>query len=195
MRLDPLGNTSYRHKMLIDLMTAGLDVEFEIAYATSDNFTGNPIYREPRALLLPEAAEKLEKAVGLAKNMGLRFRIYDAFRPLEAQWTLWHAATDKLYVADPRKGGPHTRAAAVDLTLLDAAGAPLDMAGPFDEMNPNAWHDAPVSPAAQQNRHLLLGLMTAAGWDCYLKEWWHYQLFDPRRYPVLTDSDAGSNMM
>jgi D-alanyl-D-alanine dipeptidase len=24
----------------------------------------------------------------------------------------------------------------------------------------------------------------AAGWDNYLREWWHYQLFDPRRYPA-----------
>ncbi|MBV28272.1 MAG: hypothetical protein CMM22_00485 [Rhodospirillaceae bacterium] len=32
----------------------------------------------------------------------------------------------------------------------------------------------------QVNRSLLLGLMTAAGWDFYSKEWWHYQLFDSR---------------
>lgn len=195
MRLDPGGNTSYRPAMLVDLTTAGLNAEFEIAYATGNNLTGRPIYARPRALLLPEAAEKLETAIGLAARLGLRFRIYDAFRPSEAQWALWHAATDKLYVADPRKGGPHTRGAAVDLTLLDASGAALDMGGPFDEMNPNAWHDAPVSDAAQRNRHLLLGLMTAAGWDCYLKEWWHYQLFDPRRYPAMSDADAGAGMM
>jgi len=52
-----------------------------------------------------------------------------------------------------------------------------------------------VPEAAQRNRHLLLGLMTAAGWDCYLKEWWHYQLFNPREYPVLSDADANADMM
>jgi zinc D-Ala-D-Ala dipeptidase len=34
----------------------------------------------------------------------------------------------------------------------------------------------------------LLGVMSAAGWDFYRREWWHYQLFDSRRYPVLSDS-------
>ena len=31
-----------------------------------------------------------------------------------------------------------------------------------------------VSVEAQRNRLLLLGIMTAAGWDNYSKEWWHY---------------------
>lgn len=181
--------------MLVDLSDPRFDLDFEIAYATADNFTGQPIYRRSRALLRPEAAERLETAIELAARLGLRFRIYDAFRPLEAQWALWRVAGASDYVADPRRGGPHTRGVAVDLTLLDGDGRPLDMGGPFDELNPNAWHDAPVAPAAQRNRHLLLGLMTAAGWDCYLKEWWHYQLFEPRRYPSMTDAEAGAAMM
>jgi len=181
--------------MLIDLADARFDLDFEIAYATADNFTGKPIYARPRALLRPEAADRLEAAIGLAGRLGLRFRVYDAFRPLEAQWALWRAAPGSDYVADPRRGGPHTRGVAVDLTLLGADGAPLDMGGPFDELAPNAWHDAPVPEAAQLNRHLLLGLMTAAGWDCYLKEWWHYQLFEPRRFPTLSDREAGAGMM
>ena len=47
----------------------------------------------------------------------------------------------------------------------------------------------------QRNRHLLLGLMSTAGWDFYFKEWWHYQLFEPRRYPLLSDRAAGTAMM
>ena len=34
-----------------------------------------------------------------------------------------------------------------------------------------------------------MGLMTAAGWDFYRNEWWHYQLFDARRYPLVSDAD------
>lgn len=181
--------------MLIDLSDPAFDIDLDIAYARSDNFTGQIIYRRPRALLRPEAAEALQRAIGLAARLGYRFRVYDAFRPLEAQWALWRAAPGSDYVADPRRGGPHTRGVAIDLTLLDPEGAPLDMGGHFDELSPNAWHEADVPEAAQRNRHLLLGLMTAAGWDCYLKEWWHYQLFDPRRFPVLSDADAGTDMM
>ncbi len=50
--------------------------------------------------------------------------------------------------------------------------------------------------AAQRlSRSILLGLMAAAGWDHYLNEWWHYQLYEPRRYPLLNDSAAGTGMM
>jgi D-alanyl-D-alanine dipeptidase len=38
--------------------------------------------------------------------------------------------------------------------------------------------------------------MTAAGFDFYRNEWWHYQLFSPRgRYPVLSDSVLAKPMM
>jgi D-alanyl-D-alanine dipeptidase len=181
--------------MLLDLASPHFDLDFEIAYGTSENFTGKQIYKRPRALLRPEAAEKLQAAIILAARLNLRFKIFDAFRPSEAQWALWRAAPNSGYVADPRKGSPHTRGVAIDLTLLDSNGAPLDMDGSFDELTPNAWHEADVAPEAQRNRHLLLGLMTAAGWDCYRKEWWHYQLFHPRSYPSLTDAQADSNMM
>ncbi len=52
-----------------------------------------------------------------------------------------------------------------------------------------------VSAAAQRNRLLLLGLMTAAGWDFYRNEWWHYQLFDAKRFPLLRDADLPRPMM
>ena len=48
---------------------------------------------------------------------------------------------------------------------------------------------------AQRNRLLLMGLMTAAGWDFYRNEWWHYQLFDARRYPLVSDADLPRPMM
>ncbi len=70
------------------------------------------------------------------------------------------------------------------------------MGTPVDTNSPLARHGGTeVSEAAQRNRLLLLGLMTAAGWDYYGREWWHYQLFDARRYPLLSDSAAGTRMM
>jgi D-alanyl-D-alanine dipeptidase len=87
--------------------------------------------------------------------------------------------------------------AAVDLTLIDAAGAELEMGTPFDAFTPLSHHGAlEISPTAQRNRAILLGLMTAAGWDFYRNEWWHYQLFDARnRYPVLSDAASPRPMM
>ena len=48
---------------------------------------------------------------------------------------------------------------------------------------------------AQRNRLLLMGLMTTAGWDFYRNEWWHYQLFDARRFPLISDADLPRPMM
>ena len=49
----------------------------------------------------------------------------------------------------------------------------------FDAFTPLSHHGrTDVSAEAQRNRLLLMGLMTAAGWDFYRNEWWHYQLFD-----------------
>jgi D-alanyl-D-alanine dipeptidase len=182
--------------LLIEICRPDFDVEFDIAYATPRNFTGAPIYARPACFLNPEAAERLRTAIDLARAIGHRFKIFDAYRPTEAQWKLWQHTPDPNFLADPRRGSPHSRGAAVDLILLDAVGRELDMGTPFDAFTPLSHHGCLELPeAAQRNRALLLGLMTAAGWDFYRNEWWHYQLFDSRRFPLLSDSAAGTAMM
>ena len=182
--------------MLVEITPEAYGVEIDLRYATADNLTGKPIYRRAACHLLPEAAEALARAVRIAAPLGYRLRLYDAFRPVEAQWALWNAMPDPNYVADPRKGGPHTRGAAVDLTLIGPDGAPLDMGTGFDDLRPLSHHGVTDIPAAaQRNRVTLLGIMTAAGWDFYRNEWWHYQLFESRRFPSLTDREAGTSMM
>jgi D-alanyl-D-alanine dipeptidase len=85
---------------------------------------------------------------------------------------------------------------AVDLTLVDGAGKELDMGTGFDAFTPLSHHASTGIPAAaQKNRLLLLGLMSAAGWDFYKNEWWHYQLFDSKRYKLLSDADLPVPMM
>jgi len=181
---------------LISISPPVFDVDIDIKYASPDNFTGKPVYCAAKCLLHPEAAEKLHKAIELAKPLGYRFIIYDAFRPSEAQWKLWKHTPDPEFLADPAKGSPHSRGVAVDLTLLDGAGKPLDMGTKFDEFSPRSHHGRTDIPAhAQKNRMMLMGIMTAAGWDFYRNEWWHYQLFNSRSYPLLSDKEAGTGMM
>ena len=45
-----------------------------------------------------------------------------------------------------------------------------------------------ISKDAQKNRFILLGIMLAAGWDFYKKEWWHYQLFNSKKYKLIKNS-------
>lgn len=183
---------------LVEITPGGFDVELDLVYATSRNFTGRPIYRRADCHLHADAAALLRRAVSLAAPLGYRLRILDAFRPAEAQWQLWASLPDATYIADPRRGSPHSMGAAVDLTLVEIVGGDeLDMGTGFDDMRPVSWHGSTdISPLAQRNRALLLGIMTAAGFDFYRNEWWHYQLFSPRgRYPVLADSVLRQSMM
>jgi D-alanyl-D-alanine dipeptidase len=181
---------------LVEITEASHDVVIELAYATPRNITGRPVYRQAHCYLHPEAAAKLARAVELARPHGLRLKIFDAFRPSEAQWVLWNACPDPDFLADPRKGSPHSRGVAIDLTLIDGAGAELDMGTAFDAFTPLSHHGNIAIPAdAQRNRFLLLGLMSAAGWDFYGNEWWHYQLFNSRSYALLGDADLPRPMM
>lgn len=181
---------------LVEITPESHGVLIDLAYATPENFTGKPVYARAGCYLNPEAEGLLRRAVDLAAVQGWRLRIFDAFRPEEAQWVLWNHTPDPDFLADPRRGSPHSRGAAIDLTLVDAAGNDLPMGTPFDLFSPLSHHGNPDIPVeAQRNRLLLMGLMTTAGWDFYRKEWWHYQLFDSRRFPVLPDSVLAEPMM
>ncbi len=181
---------------LIVIAPPEFDVELDIAYATPRNFTGAPIYRCAAAYLHADAAAALQRAIFLARLQGLRIKIFDAFRPAEAQWKMWSHTPNPEFLADPRRGSPHSRGVAVDLTLVDASGTELDMGTGFDAFQKQSHHAATDIPAAaQRNRYLLLGLMGSAGWDFYRNEWWHYQLFEARRYPVLSDAELGLGIM
>jgi D-alanyl-D-alanine dipeptidase len=72
----------------------------------------------------------------------------------------------------------------------------LDMGTAFDEMTERSFHACTdISRHAQSNRLLLLGIMAAAGWAHHPCEWWHYNLPEPTRYPVLSDRVEGMALM
>ena len=182
--------------MLVEILEASHGVLLDLRYGTADNFTGRAVYRNPRCYLHRDAEVLLARAADLASRQGLKVKIFDAFRPAEAQWTLWNHTPDPEFLADPRRGSPHSRGVAVDVGLVDGMGRELDMGTGFDAFTPLSHHGSVALPeSAQRNRYLLLGLMTAAGFDFYRNEWWHYQMFDSRRYPVLSDSVLANPMM
>ena len=182
--------------VLVEITPASYSLTLDLAYATARNFTGAPIYRRAVCYLNPDAAGLLARAVELAAALGLSLKIFDAYRPTEAQWRMWSHTPDPEFLADPRRGSPHSRGAALDLTLVDDRGDELEMGTAFDAFTPRSHHgDTLVSREAQRNRHLLLGIMSAAGWDFYKNEWWHYQLFNARRYPLISDRALQQSMM
>jgi D-alanyl-D-alanine dipeptidase len=170
----------------------------DIRYATADNLTGAPIYTRPVALLRPEAHAMLLAAARRAAVLGLRIKVFDAFRPVEAQWALWHALPDPRFVSDPAAGrGLHPRGIAVDLTLVDGAtSVELDMGTGFDAMTPLSAQDAIDLPAEViRHRALLLGTMAAVGWEHIQSEWWHYQVPGLTGLPSLHAADVPDGPM
>jgi zinc D-Ala-D-Ala dipeptidase len=85
---------------------------------------------------------------------------------------------------DPRTPPPHSTGAAIDLTLLDAAGREVDMGCPIDETTERAYPDHYASASSpplrryHEHRVLLDEVMRSAGFLRHGNEWWHFSLGD-----------------
>jgi len=162
----------------------------EIRYATTDNFTGKALYPFPACFVNREVAGALQKVqVELAKE-GLGLKIYDGYRPLSVQQTMWDLIHDERYVSNPSKNkGRHTRGTAVDVTLVDRAGNELAMPTPFDDFTEKAHRDSPAwTPEQRANSLKLQEAMTKYGFLPYPFEWWHFDYQDWEKYPPLNIS-------
>lgn len=143
----------------------------------------------PKCLLSRPAAEALARASADLGGMGLRFRIYDCYRPQRAvdRFARWAANGDQKtkpdyypnieksrlfaegYIAE-RSG--HSRGSTVDLTIEG-----LDMGGPYDFFDPlSNTADPRPSDAQRANRMFLKLLMEKHGFRPYPLEWWHFTL-------------------
>ncbi len=174
---------------LVAIQPPDYPVDIHLVYATADNFVCLPVYAsDAQCVLHSDAADCLGRAARAALRAGYVLRVLDAYRPPAAQEIFWQLCPDPRYLADPAVGSSHTRGIAVDVTLLDEAGQALDMGTGFDDMREQSHHDRPDLPkAVQRNRSLLLGIMLQAGFESLPTEWWHYQLPDARRYPLIDD--------
>ena len=155
-------------------------VYVDLRYATERNSMGRAVYDFTEALLRYGTVKKLAVAADLLAAEGYALLIWDAFRPVEAQFHLWEICPDNTYVANPYTGfSNHSRGNTVDITLVTLDGAEVEMPSGFDEFSALA----DVSEAAAAHANLLEQAMTAAGFVPYIGEWWHYE--DSVRYEVV----------
>lgn len=93
----------------------------------------------------------------------------------------------------PPDTAPHCSGAAVDVTLVDAAGDEMDMGtavGASTLGSRDCFTAAPHLPErAQRNRALLHAAMEQAGFVNYPTEWWHFSYGD-RYWAFCTDRAA-----
>lgn len=163
-------------------------VKLDLRYATFRNVTGHDLYcGAKRAYLKRMAAEKFQKAVRLLqKEMpGYGFIVFDAARPVYAQGKLRETVAGTPFadfVSNPKRGSVHNFGYALDLTLSDADGAPLDMGTDFDSFEAKAGErgesealkKGTLTGEQVENRKLLRRIMKRAGFLPLPSEWWHF---------------------
>ncbi len=136
------------------------------------------------------------------------FKIYEAYRPLDAQKQLWkqvvntqkkeHPKMDieseefiaicDVFCANPyRQGSGHQSGAAIDVTLCNRDGIEYDMGGDIRGFSQSCDFEYPVSIKARKNRNILKFALEKAGFINYPAEWWHYS-FGDRLWAKLTGS-------
>lgn len=178
---------------LVDVQEVDSTILVELRYSGTDNFMEMDVYGElENAYLQPEVAQMLAIASDSLKAgyPDYQLLIYDGARPRRIQQILWDIVDIPLgerpkYVADPQKGSIHNFGCAVDLTVTDENGIPLDMGTGYDNFTPLAHIDnegeliASGSLTEEQvsNRLILRKAMMAAGFQTISSEWWHFNAF------------------
>lgn len=176
---------------LVDVRATIPDIAIDLRYATADNVVKRPIYpaRMP-CLLRVETVEKLKTAQALLRAQGYGLRVWDAYRPPEAQETLHrHAGSTGMFLSPEASGwSRHCGGIAVDLTLVDAQGHEQRMPTYFDQDFANASrHYRGSDPLVKQNLQILQAAMKQAGFIQLESEWWHFDdkdfLYNPQ--PII----------
>jgi D-alanyl-D-alanine dipeptidase len=163
-------------------------IRADLKYATTDNFTKTILYDSlANVYLHPLAADKLVKAQKYLKTLNPDYSllVYDAVRPLSVQRKMYKIVQNTqyaAYVSDPARTGLHNYGMAVDLTICNRCGKPLDMGTPFDFFGSAAGinreaelvRNGVLTKQQVKNRELLRKVMIHAGFLTIRGEWWHF---------------------
>ena len=200
-------DTSMSSYGLVDIQSIDNDILVELKYSSTDNFVGEDMYGNlERAYFEPSFADRVVKAQQILKrrNPNYTLLIYDAARPISVQRHMRKVVEGTQFegfVADGTKGGRHNYGVAVDLTIAQIDGSPLDMGAEFDDFSKAAsvkgtpdtddpatrsievYRDYVLGLAergiinleAANNRLLLIEVMLEAGLYPYRREWWHFE--------------------
>lgn len=185
----PVEIGSFQPAELVEIVKLDPSIHLDIRYATSNNFMGMPLYKEPRAFLQRPAAEAVVRVHQRLERYGYGLIVYDAYRPWYVTKMFWDATPEKqkVFVADPARGSRHNRGGAVDIGLYDRkTGHVVSMPSGYDEFSPRAYSDFPGgSSAEREHRELLRAMMEKEGFTVYPEEWWHFDYKDWKQYPIL----------
>ncbi|MDD5090732.1 MAG: M15 family metallopeptidase [Candidatus Wallbacteria bacterium] len=174
---------------LINVHKLDPSILVDLKYSTADNFLHADVYGDlEKCYLYPVPALRLALAQQLlqAECPGFSLLVYDSARPRSVQRRMWDVVkgTDmEEYVANPDSGSIHNFGAAVDLTIVDEQGRPLDMGTEFDFFGDLARPDSEerflsegrLTRVQYVNRLLLRNIMRNSGFREIVEEWWHFE--------------------
>ncbi|MGM0635883.1 MAG: M15 family metallopeptidase [Bacteroidota bacterium] len=172
---------------VIDLSEIHPEIEFDIRYATENNFTGEIIYPSADAFARKPVAEALVEVQDSLSQLDLKLKIFDGYRPYQATVMFYDIYPNSDFVANPEFGSRHNRGCAIDLTLIDKnTNEELDMPTGYDDFTEVAHPDYTDLPEdVIENRELLIGIMTHFGFSVYPSEWWHFDYDGWEDYPLM----------
>lgn len=176
---------------LVDILTVNSSIKVDLKYASTDNFMRKKLYFDIDKLYLQkDVAERLSKCQNYLKKLrpDLSLLVYDGVRPLSVQQAMWDAldtipvAKRVKFVSNPANGSIHNYGAAVDLTICDSKGNPLDMGAGYDDIREIAYPRLEAKFLASgeltqehiENRKLLRKVMASQGFMNIPSEWWHF---------------------
>lgn len=181
----------FRAADLVEIVKLDPTIHLDVRYATPNNFTGRPVYREARAFLQRPAAEALVRVSRALAPKGYGLLVFDGYRPWSVTKLFWDITPqdkrDRGFVANPAKGSKHNRGAAVDLSMYElATGREVMMPSPYDEFSDRAAPDYAGGTAEERERRdLLRAEMEKEGFEVDPGEWWHFNYRGWESYPIL----------
>ena len=175
----------------VDIKKVEPSIVIDLRYAGSNNVARRPLYPPGTpALVRAGVAQRLKTAQDYLRKKGYGLKIWDAYRTQSAQGQLWQTTHNHSFVADPRegRGSMHIRGAAVDATLVDAAGNDVPMPTDFDSFTPAAVLEYPgKNPTVRANLKLLQKAMAHGGFYGLRTEWWHFCAPDWKRFDPVPE--------
>lgn len=171
------------------------DAQIDLRYATANNFTGAqlPGYEAAVAVLRTDAIAALRRVADKLRAKGYGLIVYDAYRPPQAVAAMeaWakneDSSTKAQYYPDIAakasllKGyistrSTHTAGGTVDVSLVRwSTGKAVDMGGSFDFFGARSQYGfKKLNKSQTANRKLLRTTFSAAGFQPYNAEWWHF---------------------
>ncbi len=175
------------NKRLIEIKKYIPDIKLDIRYASTNNFTGQAVYKQARAFARLPVVKALKNVQNELKKSGLGLKIFDAYRPYSVTVKFFELASDKNFVANPKNGSRHNRGCAIDLTLIDLnTGKELNMPTPYDSFAPEASSDYMNLPEDLiKNRGILKRVMEENGFTVLENEWWHFDFKGWKNFELM----------